>query len=68
MFAGAVDSSVAAFVGRCNGSELLGDALSQLAAELGRSRNAFAPAFLAVVRRLIELGILLPAAESEVLS
>jgi hypothetical protein len=60
MFAGAAEAGVAEFVGRCTGATRLDNDLMRLAAELGRDRDRFAPAFLAVVRRLIEVGILVP--------
>ncbi|HEY1380531.1 MAG TPA: methyltransferase [Gemmataceae bacterium] len=60
-FAGAAEAAVAEFVAGCTGGATLGDDLSRLAAKLGRDRRQFAPAFLALVRRLIEVGILVPA-------
>jgi SAM-dependent methyltransferase len=60
LFAGAADVAVADFVARCSGATQLGDDLASVAAERGADRQRFAPAFLAVVRRLIEVGILLP--------
>jgi methylase of polypeptide subunit release factors len=62
MFAGAAEAGVAAFVDRCAEARCLDDELSRLASEVGRDRRAFAPAFLAVVRRLVEVGILAPEA------
>jgi SAM-dependent methyltransferase len=62
LFAGTADPTVAAFVNHCDGSAPLGDHLELLANELGRDRRSFAPAFLGVVRRLVEAGILVPPA------
>jgi hypothetical protein len=60
MFAGAADASVAGFAARGSGTSRLDDELTRLAKQLGRDRRQFAPAFLALVRRLIEVGILIP--------
>jgi hypothetical protein len=60
MFAGAADRTVRSFVDRCSGNKPLADEMTQLAKELGRDPPAFVPEFLAVVRRLIEAGILVP--------
>lgn len=63
MFAGAADATVAEFVGRCTGTATLGDDLTRLATAMGRGRDQFAPAFLGLVRRLIEVGILMPVGD-----
>lgn len=60
MFAGSADDSVAEFVAQCAGATRLGEDLNRLSAKLGRDRQRFAPQFLALIRRLIEVGILLP--------
>jgi SAM-dependent methyltransferase len=60
MFAGVAEAGVAEFVARCSGATRLGDDFACLATELRRDRAQFTPAFLAVIRRLIEVGILLP--------
>jgi len=62
MFAGAADPGVAEFVARCAGAAPLSGELARVAAELGRDARAFQPAFLGLVRRLIEIGILMPMA------
>jgi hypothetical protein len=60
-FAGAAEPGVAEFVARCRGDRPLGEYLSEVARSAGRDARRFAPGFLRVVRRLIELGVLLPA-------
>jgi SAM-dependent methyltransferase len=60
LFEGTADAGVAEFVARCSGATCLGADLDRLAAELKRDRTQFASAFLKVVRRLIEVGILVP--------
>jgi hypothetical protein len=59
-FTGNAEPEVAAFVARCTGGQRLGDALRDLAAATGQDVSRLTPAFLKVVRRLIELGFLLP--------
>lgn len=66
MFAGAAEAGVAEFVGRCTGTVPLSGELARVAAELGRDARAFQPAFLGLVRRLIEIGILVPMASDAV--
>lgn len=60
MFAGFVDPSVAEFVAQCTGATRLSEDLNRLSVKLGRDRHQFAQQFLALIRRLIEVGILLP--------
>jgi hypothetical protein len=60
MFAGAAEPGVADFVAHCTGTVPLSDELARLAAKLGRDAQDFAPSFLAVVRRLIDVGVLVP--------
>jgi SAM-dependent methyltransferase len=62
LFTGAADPAVTSFINRCDGSAPLGEELTRLAVQFGRDRPSFAPAFLGVVRRLIEAGVLVPAA------
>jgi SAM-dependent methyltransferase len=59
-FGGAADQGVAGFVAACDGRRPLGEELAKLAGEMGQDRRRFAPAFLKVVRRLIEVGVLVP--------
>jgi hypothetical protein len=54
------DPSVIEFVSRCKGDLRLRDYLRELAAATGQDINQFAPGFLKVVRRMVELGCLLP--------
>jgi methylase of polypeptide subunit release factors len=57
-FSGGAEAGAADFVARCTGAAPLSAELDRLAADLGRDPREIAPAFLTVVRRLIELGIL----------
>ena len=64
-FLGNVDPPVAAFVARCNGEQPLGAALADIAVAEGQEAERLIPGFLRVVRRLVELGHLLPAKGEE---
>jgi Methyltransferase small domain len=55
-----IDSAIVKFVSRCVGDRPLSEHLQQAAAISGEDPTQFAPRFLKVVRRLIELGFLLP--------
>ena len=59
-FVGNAEAGVAEFVGRCTGDRPLAAGLKDVAAAAGQPADRLAPAFLTVVRRLIELGYLLP--------
>ena len=51
---------VVEFVSRCTAESPLSNYLNQKAAQTGQDVNQLVPRFLKVVRRLIELGFLLP--------
>ena len=55
-----MDSAIVKFVSRCVGDRPLSEYLRETAAISGEDPTQFAPRFLKVVRRLIELGFLLP--------
>jgi SAM-dependent methyltransferase len=55
-----MDSAIVKFVSRCIGDRPLSEYLRETAAISGEDPTQFAPRFLKVVRRLIELGFLLP--------
>jgi hypothetical protein len=55
-----VDSAVVEFVSRCAGDRPLSFFLKETAASSGEDAIQFAPRFLKLVRRLIELGFLIP--------
>jgi SAM-dependent methyltransferase len=59
-----VDPDVADFVSRCTGERRLIDHVSEIAVVSGQDLNRLVPRFLKVVRRLIELGFLLPACKN----
>lgn len=59
-YTGNADAEVARFVARCAGRKVH-DLLTEAAAAAGQRPDRLAPAFLKVVRRLVELGCLLPA-------
>lgn len=63
-YAGNVDAAVMEFVERCNGEIRLGAHLKKIAAASGQKADRLAPGFLKIVRRLIELGCLLPVEET----
>ena len=58
---GEADLYVASLIARCDGRRTLGELVIELAAELGRPKEAVAPAALGVVRQLILQGFLAPA-------
>jgi hypothetical protein len=58
-----VDPTVSEFVVRCKGNRKVREYLRELATATKQDKNRIAPGFLKVVRRLIELGFLLPAEE-----
>jgi SAM-dependent methyltransferase len=60
-YAGSVDPYVARLLARCDGRAPLGGLLRELAQSLGQDPPVFAAACLAVVRRLVEQGFLIPA-------
>src|SRR5262249_1355769 len=64
-FVSNVDPAVAAFVARCTGEQPLGAALAQLAAATGQEAERLITGLLPVVRRLVELGYLVPAKRQE---
>ena len=55
-----MDSSIVKFVSRCTGDRPLSHHLREAAAVSGEDPTSFAPRFLKIVRRLIEIGALLP--------
>jgi SAM-dependent methyltransferase len=55
-----VDPLVSEFVVRCNGNRRVRTYLQELATATKQDKNRLTPGFLNVVRRLIELGFLLP--------
>jgi hypothetical protein len=55
-----MDSAIVKFVSESTGDRPLSDYLKETAKASGEDPNQFAPRFLKVVRRLIELGFLLP--------
>jgi len=59
-----MDSAIVKFVSRCADDRPLSDYLKETATTSGEDPNQFAPRFLKVVRRLIELGFLLPVQRS----
>ncbi len=62
-YSGDADPDVAEFVSQCKGDRPLGRYLSELAAATGQDVSPLAPGLLRTVRRLIELGFLLPVDE-----
>jgi hypothetical protein len=61
MYSGNADAEVVRFVARCQSGKKLGDLLAEVAKAAKRPAEQLAPGFLKVVRRLVELGCLLPA-------
>jgi len=59
-YAGTVDPAGAALLARCDGSRTVAGLLDELAAEVGVDRGEAAPKWLAIVRRLMESGLLEP--------
>jgi hypothetical protein len=59
-----MDFAIVKFVSRCAGDRPLSDYLKETAKASGEDSNQFAPRFLKVVRRLIEIGFLLPVHQS----
>ena len=59
-FAANLDREIVKFVRSCEGSVPLRDQLRKLAGRSGQPTSQIAPTFTAVVRRLIELGLLVP--------
>jgi predicted RNA methylase len=59
-----MDPAIVKFVTQCAGDRPLSDYLKETAATSGEDLNQFAPRFLKVVRRLIDLGFLLPVKRS----
>ena len=55
-----MDSAIVKFVSRCAGDRPLSEYLRETAAISGEDVCQFSPRFVKVVRRLIELGFLLP--------
>jgi SAM-dependent methyltransferase len=62
-YAGNADRDVAEFLAKCRGTRQLGELLNEAARSRGQKPERLAPAFLGVVRRMVELGCLLPAEE-----
>lgn len=62
-YRGNVETSVVEFVARCTGAVRLKDHVKRIAAASGQKIDRFTPSFLKVIRRLIELGCLLPVDE-----
>jgi SAM-dependent methyltransferase len=60
-FVGNAEAAVAEFVVRCRGDRPLSAYLAEMVAATGQDRDRLIPGFLKVVRRLLELGYLLPA-------
>jgi SAM-dependent methyltransferase len=60
-YTGDADPYIAALLARCDDRRALGGLLDELAASLGQDRTTFLPRCLAIIRRLIERGFLLPA-------
>jgi hypothetical protein len=56
-----VDAAVSEFVVRCQENRRVKEYLQELATATKQDKNRIAPGFMKVVRRLIELGFLLPA-------
>jgi SAM-dependent methyltransferase len=61
-YTGAADPYVAQLLARCNGEHALGELVQGIAADLGVDPQQTVAACLDVVRRLVKLGFLLPAA------
>lgn len=61
-YAGNVDRNALALLTRCDGRRRLRELVSELAASTGASAERIAPQCLALMRRLIERGYVLPAA------
>jgi hypothetical protein len=59
-FTAIVDSEVVDFLRQCQGNQQVGDYLKKLAAKKKMQYWVLAPAFLQVVRHLLEVGFLLP--------
>jgi ubiquinone/menaquinone biosynthesis C-methylase UbiE len=59
-YSGTVDPLVADVVARCDGRRTLGAALAETASSLGFDADGLEPACVAVARRLVEQGFLLP--------
>jgi SAM-dependent methyltransferase len=62
-YAGNADRDVAEFLARCRGTRRMGELLTEAARARGQKPERLAPAFLGVVRRMVELGVLLPVEE-----
>lgn len=60
-FEGAVDGYALHVLSRCDGTRPLGELLDEIAGAAGLDPEVFVPSSLAVVRRLLELGFLVPA-------
>ncbi|MGE0826410.1 MAG: methyltransferase [Candidatus Binatia bacterium] len=60
LYSGNADANVVDFVSRCKGDLRLREHLKRFAKAAGQTPDRLAPGFLKVVRRLIELGCLLP--------
>jgi hypothetical protein len=54
------EPAVVEFVSRCNGDRPLSTYLKETAASSGQDMNQFAPRFLKLVRRFVEMGFLIP--------
>jgi methylase of polypeptide subunit release factors len=63
-YAGNADPDVVDFVARCQGGQRVGDLIRDLVAPAGEEPDRLIPARLRVVRRLVELGCLLPAEDA----
>jgi hypothetical protein len=59
-YRGNIDPYVAEFLGLCNGQRPLGEALATLSNRLGQDPQNVAASCLAIVRRLVERGFLVP--------
>jgi hypothetical protein len=64
-YTGALDGPSAKALARWDGARPLNECLRELAAALNQDFNAFVPAALPIIRRLVEQGFLLPAERSE---
>ncbi len=64
-YSGSVDLYIAHLAARCDGRRRLGELLDELAQAAGEDPATLAPACLAVVRRLVERGFLLPVTDPQ---
>lgn len=59
-YTGDADPYIAALLARCDGRRRLGDLMGELAVAMGQDRSALTATCVALVRRLVERGFLLP--------